>query len=254
MDQSLWSDIEVVKLSRKFVCARLATYEDAKEGKFLESVFRGRSGQLENTVFVLMAPDGKTKLSPSGRSPRMVFGGSEGWESTVLALEMFEVSEKYPGKEKSNGRPNLPINKDLRRAINVASCDRQLLVIAHQLPKETIEILSKIAWGDQHIGQFAWEITSDENEFPGAGMGNPKPGIFIGNPDEFGLKLNWLKTLSPNAKEEAILSALAEVSKTKRASEKSSRQHVSRGKRLSKSWESEIPNTDPQTPPPNRRN
>ena len=171
-----------------------------------------------------------------------------------LALEMFEVSEKYPGKEKSTGRPNLPINKDLRRAINIASCDRQLLVIAHQLPKETIEILSKIAWGDQHIGQFAWEITSDENEFPGAGMGNPKPGIFIGNPDEFGLKLNWLKTLSPNAKEEAILSALAEVSKTKRASEKSSRQHVARGKRLSKSWESEIPNTDPQIPPPNRRN
>ena len=67
MDRSLWSDPLVIDASRKFVCVRLATYEDAVEGKLLEGIYRGRSGQLENTVFVMLAPDGKTRLSASGR-------------------------------------------------------------------------------------------------------------------------------------------------------------------------------------------
>ncbi|MAJ27934.1 hypothetical protein CBD41_00845, partial [bacterium TMED181] len=71
MDQRIWSDQEVIKLSRKFVCARLSTYEDHAEGELLKKLFRGRSGELENTVFVILAPDGKTRLSKSGRSPQM---------------------------------------------------------------------------------------------------------------------------------------------------------------------------------------
>ena len=47
MDRSYLSDREIVQAAREFVCVRLATYEDKAEGKFLESIFRGRSGELE---------------------------------------------------------------------------------------------------------------------------------------------------------------------------------------------------------------
>ena len=67
----------MVKASRDFVCIRPTTYESAEEAKVLESFFSGRSGQLENTVFVMLAPDGKTKLTRSGRSPQHIFGDAE---------------------------------------------------------------------------------------------------------------------------------------------------------------------------------
>lgn len=51
---------------------RLATYENKEEGAFLESVFTGRSGKLENTVFALLEPDGKTRLSRAGRGPHRI--------------------------------------------------------------------------------------------------------------------------------------------------------------------------------------
>ena len=64
MDQSLWSDPLVIEASRKFVCARLATYEDKDEGAMLKSIYRGRSGELDNTVFTVLSHDGKSRVEP----------------------------------------------------------------------------------------------------------------------------------------------------------------------------------------------
>ena len=63
----------MVTASRAFVCVRPATYESATEGKLLLSLFRGRLGNLENSVFALLGPDGKERLTKTGRSPGMVF-------------------------------------------------------------------------------------------------------------------------------------------------------------------------------------
>ena len=38
MDKSFLSQSEVIAASRKFVCIRLATYENAEEAKFLKSI------------------------------------------------------------------------------------------------------------------------------------------------------------------------------------------------------------------------
>ena len=77
MDRSFLSDKGIIRASRKFVCARLATYESKEEAEYLSRIFRGRSGQLENTVFCIMSPDGKDKLVRSGRSPGWSFPGEE---------------------------------------------------------------------------------------------------------------------------------------------------------------------------------
>ena len=73
MDRSFLSKPEVIAASRQFVCVRLTTYEDEIEAKFSKDLFATRSGEVENTTFALLAPDGKTRLSRTGRSARNVF-------------------------------------------------------------------------------------------------------------------------------------------------------------------------------------
>jgi hypothetical protein len=249
MDQSYWSDQEVIKLSHHFVCARLSTYEDAAEAEFLKKHFRGRTGELENTVFLLLAPDGKTRLSRSGRSPQMVFGGTVGWESTVLALEMHAIAQKYPVKKEMTGLPPLPVSKDLRRSLNVAACDRQLLVIADRVPEKTLNTLQTIAWKKPYRGRLGWGVSKTDAEVQATGLAGKEPGILICRPDEFGLKATLIQQLPANASEAVVTKALTEALQTPRAPEKNYRRHMSRGQRLNKFWESEIEVSDPQTPP-----
>ena len=72
MDRSFLSQPEVIAASRHFVCVRLTTYEDKEEGEFLKSFHVTRSGELENTVAALLAPDGKRQLARASRSFRTV--------------------------------------------------------------------------------------------------------------------------------------------------------------------------------------
>ena len=84
MDGSFLSDADVVAASRKFVCIRLSTYEDAEEAEFLRSIYVGRSGDLENTVFAILSPDGK-------RTPRQI----------IAALNESNISEDEPFDDES---------------------------------------------------------------------------------------------------------------------------------------------------------
>src|SRR5947207_2757941 len=127
MDRSILSDPSIVSASREFICARLLTYESAEEGKFLESVFRGGSGQLENTVFTFLAPDGVTPLSRAGRSPNHLFRGSPDETVRAMAQAMKEMSQKYAGD--STVARQVPYLVDLRRGLNVAACDLLPLVV-----------------------------------------------------------------------------------------------------------------------------
>ena len=67
MDRSFLSQPAVIAASRAFVCVRLATYEDPLESMFTKALVRTGSGEVENTAFCLLAPDGKKKLSRSAR-------------------------------------------------------------------------------------------------------------------------------------------------------------------------------------------
>ena len=55
MDRGLLSSPRLLEASRKFVCARLVTYESPKEGVFLKSIGATRTGGVPNTTFVLLA-------------------------------------------------------------------------------------------------------------------------------------------------------------------------------------------------------
>ncbi len=141
---------EVVTASRNFICIRPQTYESAEEAKFLESIFRGRSGKLENTVFCLFAPDGKTKLTRSGRSPKMVFR-----DAGEMVSFMDKSGSKYRAKSSIK---SLPYLEDVRLGLNVASCDLRPLVILISSKMSTLSKMEKrrlpLAWGNDFVGRF----------------------------------------------------------------------------------------------------
>jgi hypothetical protein len=114
MDRSFLSRPEVVQASRKFICIRLATYESFEEAQMLRGIFLGGSGQVENTTFALLSPDGKTPLVYSGRSPDFAFVNSQ-----QMADTMGRISQRYRGRASGE----LPTVVNLRLAVNVGACD-----------------------------------------------------------------------------------------------------------------------------------
>src|SRR5262245_45492737 len=126
MDRSFLSQAEVVAASRKFVCVRLATYEDKDEGAFLKSLLLTRSGELENSVFVILSADG-TPLIRAARSPKQHYA-----DAAQMAKAMDRIaSDNAPKAGASSAAPLLPRVANVRLALDVAACDNQPLVVLY---------------------------------------------------------------------------------------------------------------------------
>jgi hypothetical protein len=74
MDKSFLSDPDVIAASRKFICIRLLSYENKEEAAFLKTFNVGRNGDVENTVFCILSPDAKQRLSRASRGTGQVYG------------------------------------------------------------------------------------------------------------------------------------------------------------------------------------
>jgi len=250
MDRSFLSDPDVVAASRDFVCIRLATYESASEAKILASVAVTRSGLLENTVFALLAPDGKTPLARGGRSPHEAFPGPPNEAVRRLATGMAGFAKKYPGT--SAPGEALPYLADLRRGMNVAACDLQPLVgVVARTPearKKIEQALLPAAWSKDFVGRYAFAAAKDPAEAAEYVDGKIGPeGVFVVQPDAFGTK-GRLLAFAAGSDEAAITAALAQGLKSFSAEPKDSRKHIDEGVRRGLSWKTEIPVTDPQVP------
>ena len=73
MDRSFLSQPEAIEASRNFVCVRLTTYENQAETEFMRNLYRGPNGEIQNTTFTILSPDGKQALIRPERSPRRHF-------------------------------------------------------------------------------------------------------------------------------------------------------------------------------------
>lgn len=174
--------------SRAFVCARLVTYENKAEGQFLREVGGSNRLSVANTTFAILAPDGKTMLTGSGRSPRQEWQGSE--EETLDAMldEMAVIAYKYPGNGKQvAGRP-VPYLVDVRRGLNVAACDQQPLVVVTGTPSDELrERLSKLVWSPEFRGQFAFAKAAQQDQLKAIDGVPKRADVFVVQPGEYGL-------------------------------------------------------------------
>jgi hypothetical protein len=250
MDRSFLSDAAVVAASREFVCIRLATYESASEAKVLTSIYQSRSGLLENTVFALLAPDGKTLLARSGRTPREAVGGAPDEAVKGLAAKLKELSGRYPGTAPVGAA--LPVLADLRRGMNVAACEIQpLLGIAagsDEARKKIEQALLPLVWSADFAGRFAVARAKDPAEAAQYVDGGLKSdGVFVVQPDAFGQK-GRLLAFAPGGDRDAMAAALKQGLQQFVAEPKDSRRHIDEGMRRGIRWTSEIPVSDPMAP------
>ena len=253
MDRSFLSDKGIIRASRKFVCARLATYEDKEEAEYLSGIFRGRSGELENTVFCIMSPDGKDRLVRSGRSPGWSFPGSEDQAMRDMEKKMDEIASRYTVKKASRSSlPALPVLPNFRLALNVAACDNLPLVAAVASSKNSraklYKQLNELAWSEDFIGRFIYVSAGESSDLKKVKGIENKEGLFVIAPDTFGQEGKVLSQVKLGAGRKELADGLARAVALHRPEKKETRSHSAFGRILDVNWETQIPVTDPGAP------
>ncbi len=246
MDRSFLSRPEVVKASRKYTCIRLATYEDAVEARLLKSLFVGRTGDLENSLFVVLSPDGKTRLTAAARTPGWLYGDAQ-----EMGAALDAISTRFRGG--SGTHHTLPKLADVRLGLNVAACDNLPLIVA--LGKDPNQqrvmenALAAISWNDQMIGRAVYATTSAKMDLEALGL-KGEPGYFVVEANSFGVKGRVLATVSAGETSTALVSGL--VSGMNRFSGRTTpvniRGHIEKGRTEGVYWDTVIPVTDPGPP------
>lgn len=243
----------VVAASRDFICARLGTYENAAEAKLLTGIFVGRSGELENTTFVLLAPDGKTTISRAGRGPKFLMRGRHG-DADELTKIIRDTAAKYRPKKKAAA---LPQTYDMRRALNIAACDKQPLVIVRASSTAKRAVLEKrlavLAWKDEFVGRFHYAVVdpkADKTAKPTLKEIKDLPsgdGVYVVRPGKFGITGEVIAKLPAKASDEKLHALLLKTDReyTAAGTARHHRDHVRDGRRNGIEWETEIPVTDP---------
>lgn len=219
MDRSYLSDAGVITAARSFVCIRLSTFESFSENQVLKRLFVGGSGQVENTTFAILSPDGNTHLVEPGRSPDWAFRNPQ-----HMAGVLQDIARYYHSDGNTVGWA-LPLVPTLRLAINVASCDNLPLVVAPDAA-----LLAPLAWAPELRGRAIYTVSDKWG-----------PGIAVIQPDEFGLNGQLLSRLPATATAAQLQAAL----KAYRPFHKDEHDHMREGNRRGIHWQTAIPSTDP---------
>lgn len=224
-DRSFLSQPEVIEASRNWICIRLATYESESEAQFLSGIFRGRSGQLENTVFALLSPDAKHFLAPAGRDPGRLYR-----DARDMADSLDRLASPFTGSSLATPR-ELPRIADLRLGLNVAACDGLPLVVVTSAAAEAR--LAPAAWSAENLGRAVYAREPLQ--------GYPE-GAYLMVPDSFGLKAEKVVPIAAEISSEAFSEQLASW----REPPKDTRAHVREGQARGIRWNTKVPVTDPQ--------
>jgi len=240
MDRSFLSQPDVIAASREFVCVRVATYEDAEENRFQKTLLKTRSGEVENSVFCLLAPDGKTKLTRSARGTEQVYA-----DATAMAADMRRVAGLYSPK---TAPTSLPLVASPRLALDVAAADGlPLVMILGNDPvgrQRFVERIATLAWTDGLIGQFVY-AEGTAKEIAGVPDLTLDTGVAVIAPDKFGIKGTVLRHVAADATLDKLAEALRAAANEYKAPSKSFQTHVREGQRLGVFWETRMPVTDP---------
>lgn len=228
------------------------TYEDAEEAEFMKSIYLGRTGEMENTTFAILTPDGRTKLTRVGRGPFFEFSNSADMANGMKRI----VAGSYKSASKQAWSDTaLPMVKSLELALNVASADSLPLIVI--VGKDAIdrqkysEKLRPLAWSEPLAGQFIYTTakTAKElkplTELPAAA--EEVSGILVVEPGQFGLSGKVLAHFGSKASADEMTTKLQQVIQELPRLRKDHGTHVRLGIELGVDWESEIPVTDQQS-------
>jgi hypothetical protein len=243
MDRSFLSRREVIDASRQLVCIRLATYEDPAEAVLLKNLVRTGSGELENTAFCLLAPDGRTRIARSARGIGEVFGTAK-----LFAVGLSQAADRYPAKPATDGAP-LPLVKTVPLALNVAAADNQPLIVlagSDGVMRSAAEgRVAALAWSAEFVGRFVYTSTGASDDLLTI-RGDKRHGeLLLVQPEKFGRSGVVLSHCPLNGNTETLTKCLREGLEHFKNDDKSFATHVREGHRQRVFWETPVPVTDP---------
>jgi hypothetical protein len=252
MDRSFLSQPEVVAASRGFVCIRTLTYENAEEREFMRALLVGRSGEVENTTFCLLSPDGKRPLTRPVRGAQQVYrDGPQMAEWMGRVVEMYRTEPANGAKADPLPITALPVVAGVRLGLATASADNQPLVIGYAPDAARREgvtgRLARLAWQPRFIGRAVYALASTAADLsPVTGAGKDAE-VCVVQPDAFGQKGTSLARLALASADETRLAELLDRGlRLHRPRGTSMREHMWAGQLQGVFWDTALPVTDPQ--------
>ena len=230
----MFSDPDVIKASRKFICVRIESYESEENQKIVRSHLGGR---FENTAFCVIAPDSQKRLTRSGRGPQHI---SRNFDDIAV------IADRY----KSRGDildSRIPDFNSFALALNVSSADQKILLLIAGDEDEIADAgrrIRSVAWGADVVGRFNYDFESDSESWTAPlSSKSKKSGFYIVRPGEFGLEGEIVKSLPLNASNETLLQEMASANRdyAKRTKKKVYSSHVVEGRKQGKRIEMAMP-------------
>lgn len=205
------------------------------------------NGRYVNTAFCIFDPQGKRRLSRTGRSPGQVMGGRGDDSNESIIREMKRIASRYSPK---SGEKDAVLQDFLsfRQALVVASADQRLLVFvnADKSAAEKISPTLKQLFADKEIvGRFHLDFAGEEDQEWSESVDGAKsqPAINIIRAGKFGLEGKVMEQLplktSLNELKTSLLANNEKFGSTEKR--KVYADHVMEGKRKGIKYESEIP-------------
>ena len=173
----------MINASRKFVCVRIESYENEENQEIVRSHLNGR---FANTAFCILAPDGKERLTRSGRGPGQVIGDEQ-----AFAKALNDIAARYEprGNLRDAAMPDFP---SFKLALNVSAADQRLLVLLTGTEKQLANAekqLRPLAWDPKVQGRFHYDLEpSGAWKQPLSKNDETDSGIYVIKPDPYGLK------------------------------------------------------------------
>jgi hypothetical protein len=246
----LFATEEFIQASRKFVCIRIETYENKQAEAMVRQLLNGR---FANTAFCIFDPQGKQRLSRTGRSPSMALSAGRRHERSTtnddsIVQQMNQVAAKYS----ATGRSEESALQDFytfRQALNVASADQRLLIFINANNKDQATIASQlkpVLATEDIVGKFHVDFADADADKSWAEsiQGNKnQPGIVIIRAGTFGQSGVVMNQLPVSATAEQVKTALLDANEkfARVEDRKTYRDHVTQGRRERIYFANEIP-------------
>ena len=230
----MFSDPDVIKASRKFICVRIDSYESEENQKIVRSHLGGR---FENTAFCVIAPDGKERLTRSGRGPQHISRDFD---------DIAAIADRY----KSRGdilNSHIPDFNSFALALNVSSADQKILLLIAGDEDEIVAAgkrIRSVVWNKNVMGRFNYDFESDSSSWTGPLSSKSKgSGFHLIRPGEFGLEGKIVMSLSLNVSNSNLLKAMVVANRdyAKSTKKKIYSSHVVEGRRQGKRIEMAVP-------------
>lgn len=243
----MFSQNDFIAATRDFVCVRLESYESEEHQKLVRSFLRGA---FANTAFCILAPDGETRLSRSGRGPSSLLGrrGGSAQDQDAVIEALNEIAADFREKG-SRSMAVVPDFHSTRQALNVASGDQRLLLltVAPEGSRQQVSDTLQAVLNDEDVlGKFHHDFADKEADREWASLlkgAKTKAGYFVVRADAFGVQGEVLAELSLTSTASSLRKALQKANTTFALTEKRKvyRQHVRDGKRQGIHFENGMP-------------